>query len=130
MTEPRPIVIKFTAAPYSYKVWICFGIRAQGQRWLRRHFKITEDISDAEGYAGIDDERLIAWAWIHTDADESTIVHEAVHLGTRILRDSGVPITAANDEAAAYLIGHMYAIVVEKRRRALARRARRNFDYY
>lgn len=52
-----------------------------------------------EGYR-----RRISICFLHKDIDESTIIHESVHLAHRILARVGIELDPYNDEVMAYLV--------------------------
>jgi len=43
-----------------------------------------------------------------------TLVHECVHVASFILELAGVPVSAKEDEALAYLVGYIWSEVVKK----------------
>lgn len=43
-----------------------------------------------------------------------TLVHECVHVASFILELAGIPVSAKEDEALAYLIGYIWSEVVSK----------------
>ena len=53
----------------------------------------------------------VSWfaMYVSPDADNSTVVHEAVHAADWIMDDIGIPTTAKNTEVRAYLVQSVYS---------------------
>jgi hypothetical protein len=108
-TLERPAPAKhfsFWAEPYSYQVFFCIGTQQQGERWLAGHGDpdpVLQGMSACAFDPGSNEQSKIC-VWLDRDVRAPRLIHELVHAAVFILRGSGVPITADNDEALAYLV--------------------------
>lgn len=114
------------AKPYSYTLHFLVGTQQQGERWLRRHGDSNASLVGLSGCAfAPETDTSAVFVWLQDATDLPRACHECVHAAIFVLRGSGVPVTATNDEALAYLVEHLFALAVKK---LMPRPAK--FDYY
>jgi hypothetical protein len=101
---------KFSVQPYDWNVYFFTDRQAWARFTARRKFgTLKQRMEEAESSVGIcscDIERQQAYVGVF-DGSAGTLAHEISHTALRILGSAGVRFTADNNEAVAYLIGHM-----------------------
>lgn len=105
----RPAPAKYfhvRAEPFSYIVYFCIGTQAQGEKWLARHGDSDPDLNgmSACAFDPNSNEQSKICVWLNRDVRAPRLIHELVHAAVFVLRGSGVPITADNDETLAYMV--------------------------
>lgn len=116
MTAARMRVWKWPDSLYDVSVFLLRGTGDEAQRYLKQTFD--------EGYVGewtgaktlfISKPRgcaIVLWFpvwWSRTDATHlSVLAHESFHAAEFVLRERGMTLTDASDEAYAYYIAWMF----------------------
>lgn len=101
---------KFTAQPYGWVVyfftdtdkWARFTSRATGAA-IDRQTEIGED-ADGLTMLGVEVQHIYIGVF---NGEPGTLAHEAVHSANYMLDRAGVKMSFENDEAQAYLVGHI-----------------------
>jgi hypothetical protein len=77
-------------------------------RMRRRTPQVVQGTKRTDNYAGwvSNDAGIIVWV---ESGDVNTVAHEATHAAWRILQYAGVPVSCANEESLAYLVGYLTA---------------------
>lgn len=114
----KSIILK--ALPYSFKLFIRFCDYKEAEKWLRRYGE-KDSLKELKGLMYPHPTKSKIFIWFPPKAPINDIVHEFVHAAVFTLKESGVPITATNDEALAYLVDRLlkeYLVKVERKNRA------------
>ena len=101
---------KFTAQPYGWSVyfftdadkWAKFTSRKTGAS-LERQQESSED-ADGLTMLGVDVQHIYIAVF---NGEPGCLAHEAVHAANYMLDRAGVKMSYENDEAQAYLVGHI-----------------------
>jgi hypothetical protein len=101
---------QFTAQPYGWKVyfftdaakWSRFTSRAAGVSLDKQ--QETADEVDGLTMLGVDVQHVYIAVF---NREPGTLAHEAVHAANYMLERAGVKMSYENDEAQAYLVGHI-----------------------
>lgn len=113
-------------SPYAERLEVCIGSSGEASPWLE---KAGCDVSDLDTHLALtlvpdDADSAPIRLWLSDPSDKPTLVHEIIHVAFAVLHRAGVPISYENDEAVAYLVGHILE-AVEKRLAAKPRAPRR-----
>lgn len=109
----KPRCFKLTTEPYNYHVYVLESSKEQGARWLKKHH-CPIGVEGQDGLTWAPDGDPDVFIWFEAVATLNTIAHELIHATYFVLSGSGLPITLANQEAVAYLHGHLLERCVAK----------------
>lgn len=98
--------LAFQVEPYGWYLYF-FTEKEKLIRFVRRKEgdNIRRVVKDAGGVAHFGEKNLVYVGVFNGCA--GTLSHEATHVANRILHAAGVEVTHDNDEAQAYLVGHI-----------------------
>lgn len=116
---------RLRVAPYAGVVNVLFAPASEGAPWLQRN-GAEEGVGDDDEASTVIHTAGAVYMWVDSERDDYVpiLAHELVHAAVAILDRAGVPISEENDEAIAYLVGHL----MQEIRKRLARPAKKSTD--
>jgi len=128
-----------TIEPYGRNLMIVVSDEGEdGYKKIEKYLKISFSSQVAGASAFFlnifdEDTSISYFTLIHVcpDSDPDEVAHEAVHASWKILSDAGVEMNAENNEAQAYLVGHLVRLVyksIERYDRACEKKLRKGIE--
>lgn len=103
--------VRIACKPYASHVEIAVGPLAEARPWYAK--RTGDTLADDDGgatHTPEDGTSITCWS----EDTGAMLVHELVHVAVAVLQRAGVPVSAENDEALAYLVSHLYETVCKR----------------